>query len=253
VVLSSDAESPGSKYEQIANDLRTAIEAGEYEPGDRLPGERVLAAQYSVAAMTVRQALNVLKSEGLAEARQGAGVFVRAFRPIRRRGIQRLARDQWGAGNSIWSTDESREVSIDQITVGEVTPPESVAAVLGLDGEQTACRRSRRYLVERRPVMLATSYLPYQLVEGSAITESDTGPGGLFARLADLGHAPVHHREEVRFGLASSNIATRLELPPNSPVLHITRTSYTAERLPVEVNQMILDAAAYVLDYEFDA
>lgn len=252
VVMSSDAEGP--KYEQIAAELRAAIESGEYAPGDRLPGERALAARYGVAAMTVRQALAVLRSEGSAEARQGSGVFVqRPFEPIRRRGIQRLARDQWGAGHSIWGTDETRRVAIDQITVTELTPPTNVAAVLGFAEGDTACCRSRRYLVEDRPVMLATSYLPYKLVSGSAIMQSDTGPGGTFARLKDLGFAPVHHREEIRFGAASSSDANRLEIPVGGAVVNLVRTSYTEQRQPIEVNKMVLDANVYVLEYEFDA
>ena len=247
----SMAEQP--LYLKIADTLRAAIDAGEYSEGDRLPGENELAARHQVAPMTARKALNALKSEGLAESRRGAGFFVRAFRPIRRRGIQRLARDQWDAGHSIWSTDESREVSIDQIVVSEVTAPESIAMVLNLSDSATACCRSRRYLVAGRPVMIATSYLPSHLVAGSAITQSDTGPGGTFARLRELGLAPAHHREEIRFGLASGNTASRLEMSTGSPVIHLTRTSYTEERLPIEVNDMVLDAAVYVLEYEFDA
>ncbi|MFD2357431.1 hypothetical protein ACFSTC_61385 [Nonomuraea ferruginea] len=46
--------------------------------------------------------------------------------------------------------------------------------------------RRRRYLVDARPVQLATSYFPARLVEGSPITEADTGPGGVYARLRDL-------------------------------------------------------------------
>src|SRR5690348_9554466 len=93
------------KYQRIADSLREAIQAGEYGPGDRLPGENELMAAHGVARMTARQALGVLRDEGVAESRKGAGVFVRNFRPLRRRGIQRLAQDQWGSGRSIWSAD----------------------------------------------------------------------------------------------------------------------------------------------------
>ncbi|WP_042422219.1 GntR family transcriptional regulator [Streptacidiphilus anmyonensis] len=240
-----------AKYEQIAADLRLAIANGQYT--DRLPGERVLAAQYGVAAMTVRQALALLRSEGLAEARQGAGVFVKSFKPVRRHGIQRLARDRWASGASIWSTDDERENTVDQINVQAVEATDSIATALQLTPGDLVCRRSRRYVVEQRPVMLATSFLPHAIVAGSAITQPNTGPGGILARLNDLGFPPVHHREEIRYGLASPNDATRLNLPAGSPILHLIRTSYTADRRPIEVNQMVLDATAFVLDYEFDA
>jgi GntR family transcriptional regulator len=245
------AERP--KYQRIADDLKAAIEAGEYAPGDRLPGENVLAPRYGVAVMTARQALRTLKNQGLAESRRGAGVFVQAFRPIRRRGIQRLARNQWGAGKSIWDADDDRALSVDQVSVEEVTPPRHIADVLGLADGETACARSRRYSLEERPVMLAVAYLPYELVAGSAITRPDTGPGGIYARLTDLGHAPVHFREEVRGRLPTSTEAAQLGMSVERPVLKVCRTAYSADGQAVEVQEMTLDSASYVLDYEFDA
>ena len=52
--------------------------------------------------------------------------------------------------------------------------------------------------LDDKPVLLATSYLPASVVAGSAITREDTGPGGTYARLAELGYKPVHFREEIR-------------------------------------------------------
>ena len=245
------AERP--KYQRIADDLKAAIEAGDYAPGDRLPGENVLAPQYGVAVMTARQALRVLRNQGLAESRKGAGVFVQAFRPIRRRGIQRLARDQWGSGKSIWDADDDRALSVDQVNVEQVVPPRHIAGVLGLGEKGTACVRSRRYLLEQRPVMLAKAYLPYELVSESAITRPDTGPGGVYARLSDLGHAPVHFREEVRGRLPTNDEAARLSMSVERPVLMVCRTAYSADGQAVEIQEMTLDSATYVLDYEFDA
>ncbi|WP_030990045.1 GntR family transcriptional regulator [Streptomyces sp. NRRL WC-3744] len=241
------------RYLQIADELKAAIERGEYRPGDRLPGENALAPQYGVAVMTARRALRALTNEGLAESRKGAGVFVQAFRPIRRRGIQRLAQDQWGAGKSIWSADEDRPLTVDQVSVQEVVPPAHIAEMLDLNAGETACARSRRFVLDGRPVMLATSYLPYALVEGSAITQADTGPGGTYARLADLGHGPVRFREEIRGRLPTAEEAATLGMSPERPVLKMCRTAFDAHQRVVEVNEMTLDSASYVLDYEFDA
>ncbi|MFD5802519.1 GntR family transcriptional regulator [Streptomyces sp. NPDC127020] len=242
------------KYQRIADSLREAIEAGAYGPGDRLPGENDLMDTYGVARMTARQALSVLRDEGLAEARKGAGVFVREFRPIRRRGIDRLARDQWGNGRSVWSADvEDRALEVDRITVSEEVPPERVGAVLNLADEDSACVRRRRFVLDNKPVLLATSYLPMPLVAGSRITEQDTGPGGTYARLAELGHEPVHFREEVRSRMPSKDEAAQLEISPGTPVVLVCRTAFTADGRAVEVNEMTLDAASYVLEYDFDA
>ncbi|MEV5930792.1 GntR family transcriptional regulator [Streptomyces cellulosae] len=242
------------KYQRIAGSLREAIRSGEYGPGDRLPGENDLMAEYGVARMTARQALGVLRDEGIAEARKGAGVFVRSFRPIRRRGIQRLAREQWGNGRSIWSADiESRAIEVDRISVSEETAPAYVRAALDLAAGDLVCVRRRRFVLDDKPVQAATSYLPLSLVAGSAITQEDTGPGGTYARLAELGHEPAHFREEIRSRMPSPDEVAQLSISPGTPVILICRTAFTEEGRPVEVNEMALDAASYVLEYDFGA
>ncbi|SED03427.1 transcriptional regulator, GntR family [Streptomyces sp. 2231.1] len=242
------------KYQRIADSLREAIQSGEYGPGDRLPGENELMATHGVARMTARQALSVLKDEGVAESRKGAGVFVRAFRPLRRRGIQRLAQDQWGSGRSIWSADiEDRTLVVDQVRVSEEEAPERIGAVLELNSDDTVCVRRRRFVLDEKPVLLATSYLPTSVVAGSAITQDDTGPGGTYARLAELGYKPVHFREEIRSRMPSRDEAEQLSISAGTPVLLICRTAFADEGRPVEVNEMTLDAASYILEYDFDA
>lgn len=242
------------KYHRIATELRAAIDAGRYGPGDRLPGENDLMAEHGVARMTARQALGVLQAEGIVEARKGAGVFVRDFRPVRRRGIERVARRQWGEGRSVWAADiGDRELVVDSVEVGEEPAPAVIAAVLELDGAAQVCVRRRRFLLDGKPVLLATSYLPAGLVAGTRITRPDTGPGGVYARLGELGHAPVRFREEIRSRMPSLDEAEQLALPSGVPVVLVARTAFDADGMVVEVNQMVLDSSAYVLEYDFEA
>ncbi|MEU6976393.1 MULTISPECIES: GntR family transcriptional regulator [unclassified Streptomyces] len=244
------------KYQRIADELRTAIQSGDFAPGDRLPGENDLMSTYDVARMTARQALSVLRNEGLAEARKGAGVFVRTFRPLRRRGIPRLAHAHWGAGRSVWSADiEDRSLLVDEIEVRAAAPAGArVAKVLGLASPDAAvCVRSRRFVLDDKPVLFSVSYLPAALAEGTAITEPDTGPGGTYARLTELGHRPVHFREEIRCRMPTAEESARLALEFGTPVILISRTALTEAGVPVELNEMTLDSASYVLEYDFDA
>ncbi|MEU9376656.1 GntR family transcriptional regulator [Streptomyces sp. NPDC048255] len=252
--MTSQGSTRQPKYQRIADALRTAIQSGEYGPGDRLPGENDLMATYEVARMTARQALGVLQNEGLAEARKGAGVFVRAFKPLRRRGIQRLAHDQWGSGRSIWSADsKDRELVVDQIEVREEEADNRISDALGIPAGTQVWARSRRFVLDGKPVLFATSYLPSDVVADSAITQADTGPGGTYARLAELGHEPVHFREEIRSRMPSVGEAERLSLSMGTPVIQIVRTAFAEGGRAVEVNEMTLDSASYVLEYDFDA
>ena len=63
-------------YRQIADQIVRLIEAGEYKPGQRLPAERLLAAQLNVSRPSVREALIALEVEGWVAIRGGTGVFV---------------------------------------------------------------------------------------------------------------------------------------------------------------------------------
>ncbi|MFE5772804.1 GntR family transcriptional regulator [Streptomyces sp. NPDC056485] len=252
--MPSDGSGRQPKYQRIAAELKAAIRSGRYGPGDRLPGENDLMAAHGVARMTARQALGVLQTEGLAEARKGAGVFVREFRLIRRRGIQRLAADVWGQGRSIWAADtEDREPVVEFLSVADEPAPSAIAAVLGLAEGARACVRRRRFLLDGKPVLLATSYLDAALTAGTAIAEPDSGPGGIYARLADLGREPVRFREELRSRMPTPEEADRLGLTSGTPVVLVCRTAFTADGHAVEVNEMTLDASSYVLEYEFDA
>ena len=62
--------------DEIANWLNQEIQAGTLGPGDKLPSEKQLCDQFSVSRSVVREALSQLKSEGIAIAQQGRGVFV---------------------------------------------------------------------------------------------------------------------------------------------------------------------------------
>jgi DNA-binding GntR family transcriptional regulator len=72
-----DRQSPVAAYIQVAGFLRAAIEAGEYEPGQRLPSITDLVQTYGIARLTAAKALRLLVAEGVAVAPPGMGTYVR--------------------------------------------------------------------------------------------------------------------------------------------------------------------------------
>lgn len=71
-----EAIEPQRLYRQVADQLRTLIDRGEFLPGDRLPTERVLAEQLGISRPTVREALIALEVEGWVRIRVGSGIYV---------------------------------------------------------------------------------------------------------------------------------------------------------------------------------
>ena len=57
----------------IVQQIKSSIFEGRVAPGDRLPSEKELAAQFGLSRITVRDALRVLESQGLIEIKVGAG------------------------------------------------------------------------------------------------------------------------------------------------------------------------------------
>ena len=70
--------------EQLALKLEKAILAQQYRPGQKLPAERIWAAELGVSRAALREALGMLSERGLLQRRHGAGSFV-SERPDERR------------------------------------------------------------------------------------------------------------------------------------------------------------------------
>ena len=63
-------------YLQVASALSRRIEVGEWKPGQQISTLAELEAEYQVARVTVRQAVEVLQDDGLVRCLQGKGTFV---------------------------------------------------------------------------------------------------------------------------------------------------------------------------------
>jgi len=244
------------RYKQIADDLRGKIERKVYTPGAKLPSESELMEEYDAARLTIRHAISILATEGLTEARHGKGVYVLAgqWQPIVRNALKRLSAEQWGQGKSMWDVDiDDRKLEPTDVRMEQLPADADAARALGLEVDALIVTRTRRYLVDRVPVMRSTSLIPEDLARGTAITRVDTGPGGIYARLAESGHGPARFREEVRCRMPRADEMADLSIAATAPVVELTRYAYDTHDRVVEVNRMILDASRYLLVYDFPA
>jgi DNA-binding FadR family transcriptional regulator len=67
---------PTRLYRQIADQIASLIDRGEFAPGARLPAERELASVLGVSRTSVREAIICLELAGRVEVRVGTGIFV---------------------------------------------------------------------------------------------------------------------------------------------------------------------------------
>jgi GntR family transcriptional regulator len=243
-------------YRQIADHLRAAIDRGDLVAGDKLPSEAELIEHYGVARMTVRQAVQELRNEGRVVAEHGRGTFVRQPVQVRRLASERFARRHREAGLAAFSVEAQKTgftPNVDQLEVSTGPAPAEIRDRLRLADDEEVVVRSRRYLADGQPVETAVSYLPASVAAGSRIVEPDTGPGGIYARLEDMGFELGHFTEEVSARMPTAEERRRLQLTDGVPVVVLVRTAYDTSGRPLEVCDTLKSAPAYVLEYEVPA
>jgi len=243
-------------YRQIASMLRDAISSGQLTAGERLPSEAALIDHFGVARMTVRQAVQDLRAEGLVISEHGRGVFVRPAPPIRRLASDRFARRHRASGKAAFTVEAEKSgyaPQVDNITITREKPNPTVAERLRLAADDDVVVRSRRYLADGRPVETATSYIPAAFAQGTKIEQTDTGPGGIYARLEDAGHTLARFIEEVGARMPTPEERRALQLATGVPVLTVVRTAYDTNDVAVEVCDTVKVASAYLLEYDFSA
>ncbi|MFI8988700.1 GntR family transcriptional regulator [Streptomyces antimycoticus] len=249
-----DPTSDRAVFRQIADALREAIDKGRFREGDKLPSETELVDHFGVSRMTVRNALSLLQQEGLAVSEHGKGVFVRPRPPVRRLASDRFARrhrDQGKAAFTVEAEAAGSRPEVDSLEVKEERPSPDISARLGSPRKVLA--RRRRYLLDGRPVEFATSYLPLDLARNTPIAQPNPGPGGIYARLEEMGHRLDHFDEEIRARMPSPAEVRTLQLASGVPVIHLVRTAYDSEGRAVEVCDTVMAADAYVLAYQLPA
>jgi GntR family transcriptional regulator len=244
-------------YQQIADALRSAILSGDLPEGARLPSERELTGRYATTNKTVREALAVLRAEGLTDSQRGVGVFVRRRPPgSRRLAAQRFRRAYRDSGKAAFTVEAEAEDRVPHVEVSFVGPepvPEVVAALLRVQPGERVLVRRRRYFQDDDPMETAVSYIPLRIARGTDIEKDNPGPGGIYARIEELGYRLDHFTEEIRARMPLPEEARLLRLGPGVPVFNLIRVAYAADGTPVEVCDTVMAADRYVLAYELPA
>jgi GntR family transcriptional regulator len=187
---------------RIADDLRAAIDGGEFAPGSRLPSERDLAQRYGAARNTAREAIRLLADEGLVVAEHGRGVFVRRQAPLIRLGNDRYSQKYRDTGLSPFLVEcakQGKTGRFEVLSIERVVPPPSVATRLGIDATtESVLRRDNVFYADADPVQRVTTYIPWEIADGTGLLEAEVPHEyGIHGVLEDQGFVMARLREEI--------------------------------------------------------
>lgn len=205
------------------------------QAGQRLPAERLLAQQWGVARMTVRNAIGALVREGRLRSEQGRGTIVQP-EPI---ALQvRLG--------SFAAEIARAHLTATTLTLGrreDHHPPGQAREHLGLSAGDAAVRIDRLRLGDDVPLALERAWYPLDI--GRSLLSSEP-PSSLYTWLESLGRAPDGGEESVGAGFPHSDEAGHLAITTTTPVIRLTRRA-TAHGEPVEYAEAVLPASRYQL------
>ncbi|WP_020663326.1 GntR family transcriptional regulator [Amycolatopsis benzoatilytica] len=250
-----DRRSGVPAFRQVAADLREKIAAGRYAPGDQLPSEREMVETYGVSRPTVRDAVDMLRAEGLVTSEHGRGVFVRPPASIQRIARSRLSRAARAKNRGAFLADAAARGFTPSSSVKlrfEEADARTAQHLAIAEGTEVTVR-DRVMRADGLVVQLAVSRFPRELTRATAIEDVDTGPGGAYARLEEAGHRIGWFAEHVGARMPTPDEASLLQLAEGVPVMTITRVAHGEDGTPLEMNDMVLAADRYELSYEWMA
>jgi GntR family transcriptional regulator len=240
--------SPGgaAKYRQIADHLRTAIEHGQYHPGDALPSEAQLIEQFGVSRPTVRQAISLLRIQGLVDVEHGRGAFVR-ITPRRRR----VSRNRYSQARL--ARRESAGLTSQITYAGPESAPTDIAPLFGIpEGAPIFIRRRTIFDHSGKPVQLSTSYFLPDLAEGTKLAQP-LPINDMFRYIEQLkGRKYARAQEFISTRLPTPDEVTALKIDTNVPVLRVIHAAYDDQEEPLEVVDSIFPGDQHELYDEFE-
>jgi GntR family transcriptional regulator len=246
-------QAPKSQYEQIAELLRSRIADETYPPGSLLPSEPELSAELGVSRVTVNRAIGLLRAQGLVRVRRGAGTYVRSLPTILRDARTRYARRHRGTGaGAVEIAELDLQPRTDYTEIGQTVATLPVARALGITEGDAVLVRRRVLYANNEPTQIAESYYPWHLVADSALLKTDTGVGGSYGRLADMGVEVVRFTEDVNVRMPSDRERAVLHLEGSQPVFDIVHIAWTADRTPVEAAFHVMPGHLWTLRYDWD-
>jgi GntR family transcriptional regulator len=193
--------------------------------GARLPSEDQLASEFGVSRNAVREALDLLRQEGLVKRVQGSGTLVRAAK------YDHSIDDLLGLAETLTGHGEVRnEVRVS----GLVAAPAAVARRLEIAPAEPVLYLERRRLADGEPLSLDLTYVVRDL--GERLLEEDLAGNDVFVLLERLSGQPLGSASLAFEAVAADgHSAATLDVPTGAPLLMLERLTHLADGRPVDL------------------
>ena len=207
-------------YHQIALTLRTRAGLGGLGANGGIATEQQLCAEFGVSRSTIRQALGLLKQDGLLQSRRGVGT-----RSLPHSAPQRLTS---GAGDPLHA---GLGTTVRVLSIEPFEPAAAIRDFLGAN-EPEIVRVVRLHTLDDAPFSVVVTYLGarYAAGLGARTLERSSLHEFLWRRHGLLQKRSVHR---IGVGRADAMAASLLGIGIADPVLHVQASAYLDDGRPI--------------------
>lgn len=212
------SDSPIPRYLQVADLLRQRIARGAWATGHKLPSLEELAAEFGVARVTMRQAIELLARDGLVSPQQGRGTFVTG-RPRNERWL-----------SVVTTLDELsrmyRDTDPQIVNIDESTTAPALQAGEGQPAERYVFMR-RVHSRDGQPYCVINIHLDERIFRRSPKRFRDETVIPILTAMKSVKIAKAH--QALTIGTADMEVARLLGVPVNAPVAEVRRVFRDAD------------------------
>lgn len=205
-------QSPIPLYHQLADILMSRIKSNEYLPGQKIPPELKLAAEYQIGRPTVRQAIDLLVNKGFLYRKRGSGTFV--CKPKEEVDLFSL--------DGTTSSFRKKGLDVNTRIIKKIASRKIKKNTENPFSKNTAFFFSRLTLVDQAPVLIEDLFMHTELFPG--IDKIDMSNSSLSEIIETKYYMkPVSGRQNFRIGYPDKEKAEILDISKSKPILIVKR------------------------------
>ena len=230
-------------YQQIKDDIKSAIEQGKYRPKEQIPTEPELSAEYSVSRVTVRRAVEELCSEGYLIKQQGRGTFVSSPRIHRKFSVSSQAVSFTKTCQEYGMTAGAR------VLERKIVPVREDEKTFWNCGDDTLLLYIQRVrTADSQPVFLENLFLPYD--QFKTLMQADWENRSAFDLIASVSGRRVVNtlRRSIEALRATPEQSSLLSVPVGDALLHLNCYFIDHENHPLCIGRQYYVGSRYMLE-----
>lgn len=209
------------EHEIIRDAIVNDIIRGVYVKGSMIPKQEYFSEKYGVSRTTVRRATDELIRNGILTSVKGKGTFVNEYDENVPQDVKIIRED---------NAEQLSELRARTISIQKIVATETIARQLRIPIGSEVVYIERVRLLEGIPISVQISYLNGQDVKDVTFTKEYLDKGSMFYLMERQAGLHASHQDEIVRAIGCpSSIAAYLQLEPQTPVVMIFRTVYTAD------------------------